>query len=310
MALLKEEEFMNKKGKLILPVLTAVLLLCGSASSVSADTGPKPSTVIDFENMNDEEYYVTLLSATSSTGPHSAYDAENGEEPRVYGDTLEIWRAFEDYKDTDGFYFLQYYERLTGDGRFVWGYYPPDKFKILLYFPERGTYVVGQDIYEKYAFNSYYKVDGSSIDFEGGKTEYIKLDNMGRKSYAYGWELFSLAARIVITIAVELGLALLFGFRKKYWIKTILFTNIATQVLLNAGLNIYAYFNGSHFLIFVYALMEAAVLATECAVYSHMNKRQPDSDRRARAVLLYAVAANLASFGVGLLLAKVMPGIF
>lgn len=298
----------------------AVLAVIGTTAEVKADTGPKPSTVIDFENMNGEKYYVTLLSESKSTGPYSAYEPENGGEQFIYGDTGEIWKTFYDYKDSDGFYFLQYYEEMTGDGEFRWGYFPPGRFKILLYFPERGTYVVSREIYERYAFDSYYRVDGSAIDFGTQTVSLVEISNMGQKSYKYGLEMVSLAARIIITIAIELGIALIFsGFRKKLWIRTILFTNLATQVLLNAGLNAAAYFGGPREGLFAYIALEIGVIIVECAVYFAANKREflKNGAERAKAVgrgngliFAYAVAANLASFFAGLGLAKIIPGIF
>lgn len=285
-------------------LFAALPIFCGTVR-VSADMGPKPSTTIDFENMNGEKYYVTLLSESKSSGPYSAYDWYDT------GDKDEIWKAFYDYRDSDGFYFLQYYDELTGDGKYRWGYYPPDRFKILLYFPESGTFVVSREIYERYAFDSYYRVDGSAIDFGTGTVSLIEVNNMGQKSYKYGLELLSLAARIIITIVLELGIALLFsGFRKKYWIRAILFTNLATQILLNAGLNAAAYFGGPREGLFAYIVLEFGVIIVEYAVYSVVNKRASDEDQKGGLLFAYACFANLVSFFAGFGIAKIIPGIF
>ena len=59
--------------KRILPLLICICVgfaLFPVASG--ADMGPKPSVVIDFKGLEDEDYYVTLLSKTDSTGPYSA----------------------------------------------------------------------------------------------------------------------------------------------------------------------------------------------------------------------------------------------
>ncbi len=98
----------------------AVLFLAVSVAAcmtaeVKADMGPKPSTVIDFENMDGEKYYVTLLSEQRASGPHIAYEGDGDIPDGTYG--KEIWRAFNDYEDSDGFYFLQYYGEIAGDGR-------------------------------------------------------------------------------------------------------------------------------------------------------------------------------------------------
>ena len=48
-------------------------------------------------------------------------------------------------------------------------YYPPPKFKILLYYPETETFV-SSGIYERYAFDTYYTVDMNGMDI--GSMEY------------------------------------------------------------------------------------------------------------------------------------------
>lgn len=314
---------MKKKiGITLVGLFFAVLAVIGTTAEVKADMGPKPSTVIDFENMNGEKYYVTLLSEQKSMGPHIAYEGDGDIPDGTYeiGTEEMIWRAFNDYEDSDGFYFLQYYKEITGDGRFTWGYYPPESFKILLYFPESGRYVVSDEIYKRYAFDSYYTVDGSRVDFGSGTVKLTEVGGMGQESYDYKSELFSLAARIIITVALELGIALLFGFRKKCWLKAILFTNFVTQIALNCGLNAAAYFGGPGEAMLAYIALEIGVIIAEYAVYLTVGKRasakNAEEGEKAAAVCgnglisAYAVAANLASFFAGLGLAKIMPGIF
>ncbi len=310
---------MKKKMRIMFAVLfLAVSVAACMTAEVKADMGPKPSTVIDFENMDGEKYYVTLLSEQRASGPHIAYEGDGDIPDGTYG--KEIWRAFNDYEDSDGFYFLQYYGEIAGDGRFTWGYYPPDRFKILLYFPESCRYAVSDEIYKRYAFDSYYTVDGSRIDFGSGTVKLTEVGGMGQKSYDYRSELFSLAARIVITVALELGIAMLFGFRKKYWLKAILFTNLVTQIALNCGLNAAAYFGGPGEAMLAYIVLEIGVIIAEYEVYLNVGKRafakNAKEGEKAAAVRgnglisAYAVAANLASFFAGLGLAKIMPGIF
>ncbi len=299
---------------IFLAAATAAAAILAFGVRVSADTGPKPSTVIEFENMDGKTYYVTLLSETDSTGPHSAYGKWDGEEPRVNGDTEEIWRAFQSYEDTDGFYFLQVYSGFTGDGIFEWGYYPPAKFKILLYFPDSDTYIVSDEIYERYAFDSYYIVDGSKLELKDGPADAsvhtVSIKNIARKNYNYGREFFSLAVRVVITVALELLVALLFRYAKKYWLRTILFTNLATQLLLNAGLNFVAYKRGPAEFVFAYVGLELLVIIAEEAIYCVMNRRASGEDRLGASLYAYPVAANIASFAAGLALARAIPGVF
>lgn len=105
--------------------------------TVNADMGPKASVRIQFEHMGDELCYGTLLSKEKSTGPASA-GWKNGECPEEYMDP-GIWKIFVNYKDPDGYYFLQRSWKVSESKELAWTYYPPGDFKILLYYPETET---------------------------------------------------------------------------------------------------------------------------------------------------------------------------
>ena len=64
------------KRRIVALCLTVCLFMGLFSVPVFADTGPKPSVVVDFEGMEGEIYYVTLLAKESSTGPYSK--AEDG----------------------------------------------------------------------------------------------------------------------------------------------------------------------------------------------------------------------------------------
>ena len=132
-----------------------------------ADTGPKPSIHITFENMGEDVCYGTLLSKSDSTGPASAWDG-NPDHIRSSDLDIDVWQAFVDYEDADGYFFLQRGWLCSEKKELNWAYYPPSSFKILLYYPESGTYTVS-DIYERYAFDSYFRVvmDGLEIELCG-----------------------------------------------------------------------------------------------------------------------------------------------
>ena len=85
------------------------------------------------------------LSLIHISSEHARY--EEGEE--------EIWQAFVDYQDPDGFYFLQEIWDCSEAGLLDWTYYPPGTFKILLYFPDSGQFWTSP-VYERYAFDSYF----------------------------------------------------------------------------------------------------------------------------------------------------------
>lgn len=291
--------------KRLLSFLLCLALVLALPVSARADTGPKPSVNITVEGLPEGvTCYATLLSKTESTGPATAYDGTND---YYYGPENEkwVWEAFVSYRDADGFYYLQEHWDCSG-GSFRWGYYPPSTFKVLLYFPETETFAVS-GILERYAFDSYFTVSLDGVDISGVTADTVLEAG---KSYDFGWELISLAARILITIAVELAIALLFGFREKNALAFLAAVNVVTQVLLNVFLNYVNYKSGQFAFVFWYAVLEVAVFALEAIVGSEWLPRHSERPLRCRRVVLYALVANAASFAAGLWLAQVIPGIF
>lgn len=141
--------------KRLLPFLLLFTLLI--PMTAGADMGPKPSVSVEFRGLEGQTYYATLLSQTDSTGPWSHSD----EYYDYYGDP-DVWEAFNGYEDPDGFYFIGCYEDCSDDQTFSWTYYPPQVFKALVYFPESDTFAVTEDTYERYAFDSYFKVNAAA----------------------------------------------------------------------------------------------------------------------------------------------------
>ena len=321
-------------------LLCAMLLFAMLPSTALADIGPKPSVEIQFTGVEEDViYYATLLSYHESTGPASAWDGSQLSSKE--GDP--IWKAFVDYEDSDGYYFLQEYWDCTGKDQFRWGYYPPTPFKVLCYFPETGTYAVSE-IYERYAFDTYYKVDLSAVmeqieAEQSGETSEGQSENQSsvqsvsilkaKKNYDHTWELISLAARIIITILLEMGLALCFGYRHKNQLRFLAVVNVVTQIVLNVLLNIFNYRNGHWSFVFYYFLLELLVILIEAILYAliltkmsmKITKERIESAEPGKKVsvpktiqkryaVLYAVIANVASFAIGLLVARLVPGIF
>lgn len=283
---------------------TLILFIFIEPIAVQADTGPKPSVVVEFEGIEDEIYYVTLLSEVKSTGPWSAGNAY-----QEWYENEEVWEKLNAYSDTDGFYFLGCYENCSVTEEFVWSYYPPDTFKILVYFPENDSFLVS-DIQERYAFDSYYTADvkeGMNVT----QTSAIVKDGMNvSRTYDYTWEVVSLVCRILITILLELGVAWLFYFRSKRQIQVIVLTNIVTQTILNLLLNIICYQKGSWAFVFHYIWLEILVFVIEGSIYAAVLHRFIQSDQKKIHPWLYSLVANVVSFVVGLCIAKIVPGIF
>jgi len=296
------------KKKILYMLLCFAIILMIMPGTTYADMGPKPSVVIDFKGLEHEKYYVTLLSKFPSTGPHSVLNENKNNQRYHEGDEkYEIWKKFLSYKDKDGFYFLQYFTDCTDTSKFVWGYFPPSKFKILLYFPEHDRYIESEEVYERYAFDSYFKVNAKDLDIKSITNNDIKAE----KNYDYSWELLSLFVRIIATVAIEVMIALMFGFRAKKQIYFIAAVNIVTQSILNILLNIINYNQGSMMFVFNYIWMEVLVLFIETVIYSAFLYKYSSKESTKKWIIpLYAITANAVSFVAGLYITHLIPGIF
>ena len=288
----------KKRAFLLFCVLLFVLLMPVTAR---ADTGPKPSVQVTFTGLGDAPCYATLLSKTKSTGPASVWSGDDEEIYHTgnYEFNQAVWDAFTGYEDADGYYFLQWSWQVNETKQLRWGYYPPSSFKILLYFPQQGQFYCSE-ICERYAFDSYFTIDVSALTPTQPLT--------AAKTYDYTLEILSLLARILITVALELGIAWLFGFRDPRELKLLLLVNAITQVALNVALNLVNYNNGHQAFARAYLGYELLVFFAEAGVYCIFLSRI--RSERLRKCIGYAFIANAVSFLAGFGIAKLIPGIF
>jgi hypothetical protein len=322
---------MKKHLRFLPALLIAVLLLCCVAF---ADTGPKPSASFTFTGMPDEDYYVTMLAEVDAYGPHRVYQPgedlpyvlEAGRDDPAY----PAWQKFVDYKDPDGYYFLEdLFEQCHGDDEASWHYYPPDRFKLLLYFPESDTFLCST-VTERYAFDSVYRLDLSgklpaeiaALTLTDPNGDPIPADGTGETS-AVGevtldkadgtrQQLIGFLGRLGITLVIELALAWGWKYRRGSQLLFIGIVNLITQCLLNVALLCWgAGENSRFFIIFWYVLLELAVTGIEAAAYAYLL---PGTDHREKSVrrhaAVYAIVANVLSFVSGLALSELFPILF
>lgn len=299
---------MNKKILSFLVCL--ILLLVVFPAPVLADIGPKPSVVVNFDGVEGRNYYVTLLSRDPSTGPYSVLEPGRDEDYHEGYPDYSVYRKFVEYQDTDGYYFLQYFDDCSETHQFTWGYYPPADFKILIYFADTDSFAVSAEPYERYAFDSYFNVQMEGSDIFSVVAPDGVASFRATKSYDYKGQIFSLVARVVLTIVVELLIALLFAFRKKRQILFIICVNVVTQVALNVALNAITYRQGPLVPVATYIVLELCVFAVEAVLYAVcLQKFSGEPVPKGKAVA-YALVANAVSFVMGLGLAHIVPGIF
>ncbi len=289
----------------ILRRISMVLILMAALGIYAfADFGPKPSVVVEFENAGDREYYVTLVAKEDKLGSPYSRITDEDEQHDV---NIDVWNRFMHYEDPDGMVFAGNVQKLTGDGAYVWGYYPPSEFRVLIYFPDTDSFVESSEILEQYAFDSYYQMDFN--DLPENWNDAVAAIPVTRK-YNLLWQITAFLLRLAVTVAVECLLAVLFGFKGKRQMLLVFAVNCATQLAMNllildesVGLFV--------FYVLQYALIEVGVILAEGLVYCLALPKlaTPEQNRNIHPIA-FAFFGNVASFSLGFLLSNCFPMLF
>ncbi|MEG0592100.1 MAG: hypothetical protein RR512_02235 [Coprobacillus sp.] len=174
----------------------------------------------------------------------------------------------------------------SDNSRFDWTYFPPNSFKILFYFPDIDHFVISDEIFERYAFDSYYSVDisGTDKDMTMNVTSNILYTEQGQ----------SLFIRVLITLFIEIFVAFGFGFKSKKQLSFIILTNILTQIILNVMLGT---MNLSMYMFVSYFLGEAVVFLIEIMIYKKVLINNDKSN--VKKIYGYTITANFLSLIIG-----------
>ena len=268
-------------------ILVSVCVFLSVSVNAFADMGPKPSVTVYVNGVEDgREYYIALIEKMGT----SWYNGTNTESR---DDVLD---KIQEYSKNDGYCLVNRpngytYRKAKGRDSARWGYYPPETFKILLYFPDNESFLVS-DVQNKYAFDSYY-----TVEVNGDSLTVTK--NGGAKGIVV--EVCGLLVRIALTVLIEIGVALGFGYRGKRELKLILITNIITQVLLNALIAFGDNTLGGFGAVVAYIVGEIIVFIAEAMVYS-VKLPKISENGTTHSPAGYAFLANLASFFGGVIL--------
>jgi hypothetical protein len=280
------------KKRMISLLLLVLLLVPVLTVTVSADMGPKPGTSITVRPGGGEYAVVTLLAREEGNGPHWTIGPDEEPSSRIAKDErlAQAWYAFRDYRDPDGYHFWgEIYE-----GSVTWGYFPPEEFKIAVYYPEYGILWVSEDSYERYAFDSDFRLNLPAV---GAGAQSGEVDMVLKKTSNPGSELAGFLFRVLLTLAMELAVARVFGLTEPGQKKLILRVNLLTQVGLNLLLWGWYYFGGPLVAMVRLILAEILVLVVEGVIYQR-KLRQEESRGK---ILGYTILANLASVTLGFL---------
>jgi len=279
--------------KLILLFMVSLLIVPLIAYG---DVGPKPSLEINVIGIDTDEYWLDLLIKDVSgnswleisdeerleVAKLEAYEDKDGFKPALLlGTGAPMWGGLRGEKLEDGSF------------RHYFGYIGvPDEFKIAI-LKKDGTLIVS-DVVQRTQFQSYMDYDLSNI-------EVSTSDQVGvgivREQIPWGFSVFGFVVRLLLTLVLEIGIALLFGFTFKNSLKVLLITNLVTQVILNV-LTFGAYTAGGFFFVaIVFSMAEVLIIIAELVVYM---KLLTEKKKWIRAV--YAIVANIVTFLAGFML--------
>ncbi len=267
------------KRRIVMLVLAICLMIPVLTIPARADFGPKPSVTVTFRQEDwQEPYFVTLLSEQTASGPWSTKSSGWSTE-----DQEDLTEEFRSYQDSDGYHFLNYYEDCTDTGVFHWGYYPPERFKVLVYCPASQHYYVS-GAQEQYAFQSM---------FEGTLNNGVLTVE---RIYSPWMQAAGFLFRLVMTVVLELLVGLLFGYRRPKQLLVILAANVATQLVLNLMLQDYP---GAFFYFLLFGWLEVLIFLAEAVIYTIFLPRFEEQRSFKGKPALYALLANLLSFLTG-----------
>ncbi len=272
-------------------LLCLMVLLPGLTLTARADCAPKPTTSVQVTESRGRQIIVTLLGDTRRYGPNSAVGPEE-EAPADLTDSQQAaWKAFRDYDDPEGYCFWGQMDWYGMD----WRYYPPEKFKVAVYYPGTDTLVVSRQSFERYAFHSDFRIYLEAETLAEQAT--VTLDMALERDVDWMEEVAEFLSRVTITLAVEVAIALAFGYRGPQAAKAIVLVNLVTQVGLNVLLSLWYIFDGPLNAMLRLIVAELVVLAVEGFYY-----RKKLADRGKGRAVAYALVANVASVCLGWLM--------
>lgn len=264
---------------------------------IHADMGPKPSVTITIEGIDENEVFFGAFLADEDEVIHAMYSESYTPEHEDY----DIYLKFSEYTKTNNYNFHNSLWKLQGNSEFAWHYYAPSHFRILLYFPNTDTFLLS-DEYSRYAFDTYYKMDINNKTYQG--TILLK------KNYDYTWEIISFIARVIATLLIEIGIARMCFKQEKKVYQLLILINVITQIGLNLFLNILVYYNSPITFMLWYILAEFIVVLFEGSVYQVVIPSLATNKIESKAISHYTFLSNLASFAIGVGLARWIPGLF
>ena len=270
---------MNKKIMLLLMLIISIVAI---PVNVFADTGPKPSIEVNIKNLETKNYLIDLF-VYDKDGENYKSEADYNGGGLTEEQINKLHELNFDGWISSGTRWSRYimFADCTGNEKFQnnFGYFgTPTRYKIVIVNNDTGEVKISEEIVRK-DFNSVVTIDYNDMKVAETSTNILKT-------------LIIAAIVLILTIVIELGIALLF---KTGNYITIAITNLISNVLLQALLIVFA----NNYLI-AFIIGEVLVIGAELLVYLLKFKKV-----KKQKIIAYALVANLATILVTFLLYKI-----
>lgn len=301
------------KRKIVCLILVLLMILPVTILTASANSAPRPDFVLHFSGI-EGTCYMTLLrekKIDEYSVYHVSVDGKRDKQLFDYelfghvrpDDIAEpIFQAFYNYKDPDGYYFVQQMANLT-DNATAYEEDNPEDFKILLYFPDSDKFISSEKIEAHSYFNCFnITVEDDQIVSVTRSTEYAEY------GVSFGDAMYLLFL-LIQTIVLEMLVAIPFRFRRKKYMLTIFVTNLLTHPLMMGLVLVTNPSIHDSVLSFPFAFFEIGVAVIESLVYLWLfPKCEKERTLNKWLIVAYAVTANLVTYVISALIPNTIFG--
>ena len=257
------------------------------------------------DDMTDEEYEAYVAGLPEISQRRIAYQEKLIERLNKESFTYEF-----DFDSTSQFSI----DEPVTTVEFLDGYYPPDKFIAIVYDVDNDILYYSNPI-QRYVFRDQYsanyldgftKVNDNTYQFTPTLTvimekspgmSWAEIKEVAPFMQTVWYNVVMFIVRIILTVGIELLIALAFKFTKKSY-GIIAVTNVATQIFLNAIILISMIFGGAYWgSLEGFLVGEIVVFIVEPIVYWKTCERLDGTKKH---VVLYGLLANFATFALGI----------
>lgn len=277
----------------LLALLLLVSLFPTAAGAALNFNRGTPTVLVTLEGLGQETCFATLLAQETESGPWVQADTF-ADAPQTEGTNQAVWEAFNGYEDPDGFHFLGYFQNVTQVQSFLWNYCPPQTFKLLLYYPDSGTFCLSGETCQREAYNSYF-----TASLSGDQLSLTQASTTGPL-------VFSLVLRTLVMAAAALVIALLFRIRGK---QLPFYLGIHTGILLvlNLFLALVNYRSGSSLFLMDALLLTIVVVMAEWKLFGKSLPKRAADPEAPCPVRKFTLIANLVGMILNVALALFLP---